>query len=323
MSTNGEDAPTDLPARNWLNTSISLIQPLSLIMGGCWVVFLYFTYQERSDSADLQSRQLSIQQAQIVLQTQEQSNKLDLELKKMALDQARVALEVQQNERQLKETELAADVELKRQEVALNELKQQQQQHDVEYSVNHQSSYELNATAERVKELSKDLSEYRVHLHFTLKNVSTVNYEVSYVAVERYVGILKENPDTSVGDVMLTSTGAPPSLVNSELNTGGYQWTRLGRPFASVWRPAKEDLGQWRFLINSDVSSNVDVGVVAPGETTEFEDGYIVRAKPGTHLAFVVDWIINRGKDPNDVNARFTSIDLPLNKTAESTGPDK
>src|ERR1035438_5948041 len=80
--------------RSRLDTVISLVQPLSIIIGGCWIAFLYFTYQEKSEAASLTEKQLLIQQAQIVLKTQEQSNKLDVDLKKISLDQARVAFEI-------------------------------------------------------------------------------------------------------------------------------------------------------------------------------------------------------------------------------------
>jgi hypothetical protein len=48
---------------------------------------------------------------------------------------------------------------------------------------------------------SKELNDYKVSLLFDLKNESTVNYEVSYIAVEYYVGVPKED----LGEAQLLS----------------------------------------------------------------------------------------------------------------------
>jgi len=217
----------------WLNVAISLVQPLGIVVGGCWIAFLYFTYQEKADDASLKEKQLSIEQAQIVLQTQEQSNKLDVDLKKMSLDQASIALETQRNEKELKSAQLATEVELKRQEVVLNQLREKQQAHDVEYSNSYRSSHEMSLQAVRTSEVSKQPSDYRVSLSFTLKNESTVDYEVSYMAVEYYLGALQDS-GLAHGDVVFAPIGTPPSLVNSMAKSGALEWSSLGPPAASV-----------------------------------------------------------------------------------------
>ena len=307
------DRPSE---RSRIDTAINLVQPLATIIGGCWIAFLYFSFQQKSDDTDLRTKQLAIEQAKIVLQTQEQSNRLDVDLKKVSLDQARVALEIQQSEKEMRNTQLSTEVELKKQEVILNRLKEKQQEHDVEYSTNYRSSYEMNVISKKVGELSKDLNRYKVSVHFALKNESTVSYEVSYMAVEYYAGVLKEDTAQSRENVRLAALGTPPSLVNSEAETGAFEWTRLGVPSSSVWGPTVGDLGTWQYLLDSTVRTNgPNTGIVLPGGKTQFDYDYVVTAKPGTHLGFVVDWIINRGKGRDDVNYLNRVIDLPTDNT--------
>jgi len=310
------DAENEKKIPYWLDTLVSLVQPLSIVIGGCWIAFLYFTYQEKADKADLTSKQLSIQQAQILLQTQQQSNKLDLDLKKLSLDQARITLETQQTERELNKAQLATEVELKKQEVILNRLKEKQQEHDVEYSNSYRSSYEMTLRAVKLKESNSDINDYRVSVDFSLKNESTVRYELSYLAVEYYSGRPNDSNEKSAGEVRFALIGTPPSIVNSEAESGDIEWFRIAPPNASVWSLAAEDLGSWDFLIDPSVKFNgANTGPIVPGGKTQFSYDYIVRARPGTYLGFVVDWIINRGKVADDVNYVNRIVELPSDKT--------
>jgi hypothetical protein len=306
--------PEDLKSeRSRLDTVISLVQPLSIIIGGCWIAFLYFTYQEKSDIASLTEKQLSIQQAQILLKTQEQSNKLDVDLKRISLDQARVALETQQGQKELTKTQLATEVELKKQEVLLNRLKEKQQEQEVRYSTSYRSSYEMTLKAIKVRESSKGLNDYRVSLLFALRNESTVNYEVSFIAVEYYVGVPKQELGEAQLGVGFAPVGTPPSLVNSEAQTGALEWSSLGPPNASFWGPAHGSMGMWDYLVTPSTKFNgPNTGAVVPGGRTQFAYDYIVRARPGTYLGFVVDWIINRANGgSDDVNYVNRIVQLP------------
>ena len=307
--------------RSRLDVAMSLVQPLSIIVGGCWIAFLYFTFQEKSDRASLVEKQLSIQQAQIVLKTQEQSNKLDVDLKNITLEQARIAVTTQQNEKALKRTQLETEVELKKQEVLLNRLKERQQEHDVQYSTNYRSSYEMKLKAAKVGIFDNEKNDYIVTLHFRLKNESTVSYELSYLAVEYYGAVPKLNLGRARGDISLAPIGTPPSLVNSGAEMGALDWFSLGAPRASAWAAAAGDMGGWNRLINPSVTLNgPNTGIVVPGGTTEFDYEYIVRARPGDYLGFVVDWIINRAKGADDVNYLNQTIRLSDDKTGGEAG---
>jgi hypothetical protein len=289
------------------------VQPLSIIIGGCWIAFLYFTYQEKSEAASLTEKQLLIQQAQIVLKTQEQSNKLDVDLKKISLDQARVAFETQQSEKELTTTRLATEVELKKQEVLLNRLKEKQQEQEVRYSTSYRSSYEMTLNAIKVREFSKELNDYKVSLLFALKNESTVNYEVSYIAVEYYMGVPKPDLGEAQPGIGFAPIGTPPSLVNSAAETGALEWSSLGPPNASYWGPAHGSMGGWDLLVTPSTKFNgPNTGTVVPGGRTRFGYDYMVRARPGTYLGFVVDWIINRANGgSDDVNYVNRIVQLP------------
>jgi len=309
------NAPNAQPQRNWLDIAISLVQPVSIIIGGCWIAFLYFTYQEKSDAVSLQEKQLSVQQASIVLQTQAQSNQLDVDLKKIAADQARIALDTQKNERELKSTQLAAEVALKKQEVSLNKLKEKQQEHDVQYSNNYRSSVEMDLWATKLRKMDGDRNEYKITLLFALKNESTVTYEISYISVQYFLGKPKPGLTRHVEDVEFSRLGFPPSLVNQSAESGALDWYELDSPSGSIFDEARGNMGEWDFVEREtpDLKGNgANTGNVEPGVTTQFVNGYIVRGKPGTHLGFVVNWIINRAKGGvNDVHFLNRIIQLP------------
>ena len=299
--------------RGPLDIVVSLVQPLSIIIGGCWIAFLYFTYQEKSDAASLAEKQLSIQQALIVLKTQEQSNKLDVDLKKISLDQARVAFETQQSQKELTKTQLATEVELKKQEVLLNRIKEKQQEHEVQYSTSYRSSYELTLRAIKVHQSIEGLNDYKVSLYFSLKNESTVNYEMSFVAIEYYVGLPKESREEATEGVIFAPIGTPPSIVNSAAESGGLRWFSLGPPAASVWGPAVGNMGYWDYVVAPSTRVNgPNTGTVVPGGRTVFAHDYMVSARPGTYIGFVVDWVINRASNNNDdVNYENGVVQLP------------
>src|SRR6185437_7044357 len=228
--------------RDWLDIAISLVQPLGIIIGGCWIAFLYFTYQEKDDVATLTEKQLSIQQAEITLKTQEVSNKLDVDLKKLTLDQVRISSEIQKSERELKYAQLRTEVELRKQEVAMNQLKQRQEEHDVQYSTAYRSSYDMVVRAIKLREVGAGVNEYKVSLFFSLKNESTVPYEVSFVATEAYVGFPK-TLDENIKGVSFTALGTPPSIVNGQANSGNLAWYPLMPPQSAVWGEAVGEMG--------------------------------------------------------------------------------
>ena len=170
----------------------------------------------------------------------------------------------------------------------------------------------MQVEAVKLRSVSADSNEYKVTLHFSLKNTSTVSYELSYLAVEYYVGVEKKPQKDPPNSVVFTPVGTAPSLVNSRAAAGAFEWSPLGTPSASVWAKAIGDLGMWEYLIDPNVRINgPNTGMVVPGGSTEFDYDYAVKAKPGTRLGFVVDWIINRGKGRDDVNYLNKVVALP------------
>lgn len=273
---------------------LTLVQTLAIVVGGCWVLFLYFSFQKSANRVALEQQQLALEQSKVVQKTQEQSNTLDLALKQLSVQQGKLLLATTEAEKQYRKQELISAVELKKQEIELNKLKKQQQQHDVEFQTSSRYLEALDLTPKKIREIGAGTGLYEIETRIHITNTSTVPIEIRFWCVDYYATDVPEIPPVPGRTFSALQIPLPPDRFQSWQTS----WEKVGN-WSAVY--SRTPVTTQRLLTAQGLlstSTNVDglgTGVWKPGQSMDSTLSIYVRAPYGSRFASAVSIMFDGG----------------------------
>lgn len=309
------------------NNVLKLVQALALILGGCWVVFMYLSFQKASNQSTLEQQRLAVEQARITLKTQEQSDAVALERNKLSIQQAEISLKTQEEseQRALEQQKLSvaqAEVtlqiqksqkELQQQDLELNKLKQKQTEHQVAYDTTYRADTNTEVTVHRVRDEGNDWATYRVTLYVTVTNKSSTPFEISVVGLDYYTGELPVYPAAEARRRVFSRIGQPESWWYSGRLQGVVAWQRVGSDGSITLAALGKIKSPWNYVERTyqlEIAGS-GTGIWKPDEVAQIYRTFLVRAHKDTYVGFGINLCFNRAEKPDaDLYHFFTYTQL-------------
>lgn len=306
-----------------------LFQILTVAVSAGWIFYQYRQYQSHAN-------ELALDQARLQLEQTKETNRLTaLDIQRREQDRALKDIELRYAERRTALDMLADSQAASLQRIQLQfasqlgELSVQDQTLEVA-----QSSIALEKARTRKLDYTLDdldvthlgeagggLHRFRAVLSLTIKNHSEKPVEVTYTAIEGFIG---ELPDPDIGRPSIIRPGLPPSLFRRQ-TTSAASWERIsGEMYRTGTAPSYPPI----YVLSAfarDFPSVVGggaTGVWSPGEEARFTHVYQVVANPTALVAFVTSMCLDQCNNPKDFWDFRHSIELSsvLEQARENPG---
>jgi hypothetical protein len=281
-----EDVQVKYPS--WLDSTLKLVNLLAIIISGCWVLFLFLSFQSESNRVLLKQQEIAKEQSVLNLQIAKATQEATIAQAKITAAQAEFTLKTQQAQKDLREKELKYAVEEHRLEAKSKQLAI------------------VSRTTYRTAKLSKwEAHEVRdgvlqVIYHPGITNASEEPFEVSLIEVNVYAGYV--NPEfRGLGEKNLSHvvTG-PPAYGAERAVQGAVTWRRIAAR-TSVYSPAAATLRATKvFIAEPSEIDSFGTGIWKSGEQVDFEPEVLIDPRDMDFIGVSVRMIFNRGQRDED-----------------------
>jgi len=254
---------------------LHLIQAVSLLIGGCWVLIRFIDFEREAKHISLKREELATQLAQF-------------------------SLDYQRSQSSLRIAELTNSVRLKELEIQFKELEGKQAAIELTVSNDKRIEYSEGLEIEVLEGSAVDSQvQYLAHLTLSIKNISSVPLNIDFIVIDAFVQNLsdyaREETQASVKPLGI----APNFFFNDLKPKEGFQvneWNWVSREsFISdtISESTRKFLEKRYINVSKIKAGGSAIGVWKPGETTYFKKRYIVKGTPGDNLAFVINVCFN------------------------------
>lgn len=190
-------------------------------------------------------------------------------------------------------------------ELSLSLQKRQDELAGLQVGKAHESRYRLETSARAsVVQRGNASDEYWVQYTFNITNSSDQEFNVTYSVFEVFLG---EIAAKFTKDLQIISVNSPPNLyVAPEL--GGVHWQRIyGR--AHVYdRVPDQDLAFLKSAGYKPIQGGGGTRVLRAGESSKWEQDFLIHAKPDAWIGFVVNWGMDFGYRWKDNSFRLQEL---------------
>jgi len=311
------------------------VQAVAIVVGGCWVVFQYFSHDRDRQGLALEQQRLANIQAEAVAQTsrqaeearlsqltlgnkqaetallaQRKSQELSLEQQRLTNEQASLMLRISETQQRLRREELEQTVRLQQQDIDLKRLQQSKAEHDLSYSSRYRFEDKFKIEHRKVRDVDDTVGEYEVDHSFDFVNRSEVELEMSLFILDYYIGLPVAN---QAAGPFVMPLGTPRDRWNpSSQQKGAYFWRRLGSTGAIYAEAIGRIPLPWNVVVDDLelIRGGAGTGVLKTEQRLSYSDAYIVRAPRNAYVAFMMSWCFNRCTNNDDLYSDFSSVQL-------------
>jgi len=318
---------------------LEMIKVICLVIGGCWIFFMYLSHDKQikileseKDKIDTtKGRQEIIINAQRIEQTilEDRIKNIELAYTKSIKETELKALELKNNSEniELKYQDLTSKLNIQTSQIDIQskDIEKQLSEIKLRYSKARKIDSKFSM---KVKDMGPDLFGnhlYQIRPRFEIQNTSSVELEISFVAIEIFENQL--NYKYLVNDTAkVVTTGSIPNIFNK----GGIGQSHLGDvseemakyALNSEWKFISYDCGAFAQSVNFlefNDSSNYNVrtymqnhfyktgrlatGILNPNENAFFEQVYYIRAKPTNVIGVTANIVLNKGILNDDLHS--------------------
>ncbi|MBL9190132.1 MAG: hypothetical protein JNK23_21810 [Opitutaceae bacterium] len=267
----------------------AIVQVLAIVVGGCWCLYQFFTFQKRNAELQNNGHELTLKQNQL-------------------------AYEIQGRQVDLRQAQLNHEVALKIQEVELAKLKVVQEKQTIENSNEYKFTRNSSIGATRIRKLDDKHGLFKVSYGIELKNISSKGFEISGFILDGFIGSIRsEIANVSSKAPKVVVQGVPENRWNSgsEYSTA-VNWVRV-ITIGSVHADAIGKISYpWhRAFTDPNIKAGSGMtGYWRPGQSVSFSETFFVRARYGETFSIVANLCFERAKQNNDLWWRADEVEL-------------
>lgn len=234
----------------------------------------------RTKEVTLKQQETALKQSELLASTERERSRISLEQQRLSLEQQRLALQ---------QSSAVAASEIRKQELAVQLADLDSRLKSSELRLKEQGR--ISGEVKLVVECDEASNGYLGYFKVGIQNTSSINVEVSAVVTQKYIGMIEAEPlssthrSTDNSDVI--SINSPPILYANIFSPGRISWLPKGRYSAHAF-PGSASADKIRKSKPLHFQSGGGgTKILRPGDRSEIEDSFIVRALPGRWIAVV------------------------------------
>lgn len=300
---------------------IETIKIFGYMLGGIWILFIYFKHDRELKKAEIKKDSLEIKRLAQDSVLKELEIKYAPSLKDYEYLSNSIELRYKDIENQLSVQKTRFEIDATNLNIKAKEIENEISEIKLKYSKDRKIIGKFVVTPENLGKDDKGINVYRLIARFELQNNSDVELEVSLVSLEMFLNKLGYRY-LKHDNVEIVGTYDTPNIFNSkEFGNEGYFLTPQKRDTSMVkpspWKRIGYDCGVFsksehfltdssRFIIKDYLKDKFFsrgtfcTGIIKPKEMGSFERIYFVRAETENILGVTLNIVLNKGLKNED-----------------------